>query len=396
MKFVDEFRDETVARGLVKDIALLSKGQPLKLMEVCGGHTHTIYKHGIEDLLPSNIDLIHGPGCPVCVLPMGRIVDAIAIATMPGVIFTTFGDMMRVPGSQGSLLDAKAEGADVRFVYSPLDALKIARENPDKEVVFFAIGFETTAPSTAVTLLRAKAENIRNFSIFCNHVTIIPAMKAILDSPDLRLDGFIGPGHVSMVIGMRPYEFVARDYGKPVVIAGFEPLDIIQTVQMIVKQISEKRAAVENQYSRVVRAEGNVKALEAMARTMELRPFFEWRGLGFITHSALKLRPEFAAWDAELRFKVPGLRVADPKACQCGEVLKGVIKPWECKVFGTACTPETPIGTCMVSPEGACAAYFNFGRYSMASERNAMQEIDLSGIDVDFSSIQPPDVKEQP
>jgi hydrogenase expression/formation protein HypD len=277
-----------------------------------------------------------------------------------------------------------------------LDALKIARENPDKEVVFFAIGFETTAPSTAVTLLRAKAEGIKNFSVFCNHVTIIPAMKAILDSPDLRLDGFIGPGHVSMVIGMRPYEFVARDYGKPVVIAGFEPLDIIQSVQMIVKQISQKKAEVENQYSRVVRAEGNVKALEAMARTMELRPFFEWRGLGFITHSALKLRRDFADWDAELKFEVPGLRVADPKACQCGEVLKGVIKPWECKVFGTACTPETPIGTCMVSPEGACAAYFNFGRYSMASERNAMQEIDLSGIDVDFSSIQPPDVREQP
>ena len=395
MKFVDEFRDETVARGLVKEIASLSKGQPLKLMEVCGGHTHTIYKHGIEDLLPSNIDLIHGPGCPVCVLPMGRIDDAIAIARMPGIIFTTFGDMMRVPGSKGSLLDAKAEGADVRFVYSPLDALKIARENPQSEVVFFAIGFETTAPSTAVTLLRAQAEGIRNFSVFCNHVTIIPAMKAILDSPDLRLDGFIGPGHVSMVIGMRPYEFVARDYGKPVVIAGFEPLDIIQSVQMIVKQISEKKAEVENQYSRVVRPKGNPKALEAMARTMELRPFFEWRGLGFITHSALKLRSDFANWDAELRFKVPGLRVADPKACQCGEVLKGVIKPWECRVFGTACTPETPIGTCMVSPEGACAAYFNFGRYSMASERNAMQEIDLSGIDIDLSSIQPPDVRKQ-
>jgi hydrogenase expression/formation protein HypD len=396
MKFVDEFRDETAARGLVKEIVSLSNGQPLKLMEVCGGHTHTIYKHGIEDLLPSNIDLIHGPGCPVCVLPMGRIDDAIAIAKMPGVIFTTFGDMMRVPGSKGSLLDAKAEGADVRFVYSPLDALKIARENPQSEVVFFAIGFETTAPSTAVTLLRAKAEGVRNFSVFCNHVTIIPAMKAILDSPDLRLDGFIGPGHVSMVIGMRPYEFVARDYGKPVVIAGFEPLDIIQSVQMIVKQISQKKAEVENQYSRVVRAEGNVKALEAMARTMELRPFFEWRGLGFITHSALKLRRDFADWDAELKFEVPGLRVADPKACQCGEVLKGVIKPWECKVFGTACTPETPIGTCMVSPEGACAAYFNFGRYSMASERNAMQEIDLSGIDVDLTSIQPPEVREQP
>lgn len=373
MKFVDEYRDPTMATNIAADIARLSEGRQLKLMEVCGGHTHTIYKHGVEDVLPPNIDLVHGPGCPVCVLPMGRIDDAIAIAETENVIFTTFGDMMRVPGSKKSLLDAKAQGADVRFVYSPLDALKLAKQNPEKQVVFFAIGFETTAPSTAVTLLRAQAENIKNFSLFCNHVTIIPAMKAILDSPDLRLDGFIGPGHVSMVIGLRPYTFVARDHHKPVVMAGFEPLDIIQAVHMIVTQISEGRAEIENQYARVVRPEGNTKALEAMARTMELRPFFEWRGLGFITHSALKLRPEFADWDAELRFQVPGLRIADPKACQCGEVLKGVIKPWECKVFGTACTPETPIGTCMVSPEGACAAYFNYGRYSMASERNRLR-----------------------
>ncbi len=373
MKFVDEYRDPAMATRISADIAKLSEGRSLKLMEVCGGHTHTIYKHGVEDVLPPNIDLVHGPGCPVCVLPMGRIDDAIAIAETENVIFTTFGDMMRVPGSKKSLLDAKAQGADVRFVYSPLDSLKLARQNPDKQVVFFAIGFETTAPSTAVTLLRAQAENIQNFSLFCNHVTIIPAIKAILDSPDLRLDGFIGPGHVSMVIGLRPYTFVARDHHKPVVMAGFEPLDIIQSVHMIVTQISEGRAEIENQYSRVVRPEGNTKALEAMARTMELRPFFEWRGLGFITHSALKLRSEFAQWDAELRFQVPGLRVADPKACQCGEVLKGVIKPWECKVFGTACTPETPIGTCMVSPEGACAAYFNYGRFSMASERNRLQ-----------------------
>jgi hydrogenase expression/formation protein HypD len=370
MKYVDEYRDPEVARRITGEIAGLSGGRPLKIMEVCGGHTHTIYKHGVEDILPRNLDLVHGPGCPVCVLPMGRVDDAIAIARTEGVIFTTFGDMMRVPGSQGSLLDAKAEGADVRFVYSPLDALKLARQNPDKEVVFFAIGFETTTPSTAVTLLRAQAEGIKNFSVFCNHVMIIPAIKAILDSPDLRLDGFVGPGHVSMVIGLRPYEFIASTYGKPLVTSGFEPLDIIQSVYMIVRQISEGRAEVENQYSRVVRPEGNVKALEAMARTMELRPFFEWRGLGFITHSALKLRDEFTEWDAEVRFTVPGIRVADPKACQCGEVLKGVIKPWECKVFGTACTPETPIGTCMVSSEGACAAYFNYGRYSMAAERD--------------------------
>jgi len=369
MKFVDEYRDAALISRIAAEIARLSEGQHLKFMEVCGGHTHTIYKHGIEDILPRNIDLVHGPGCPVCVLPMGRVDDAIAIARTDGVIFTTFGDMMRVPGSQGSLLDAKADGADVRFVYSPLDALKLARQYPDREVVFFAIGFETTAPSTAVTLLRAQAEGSKNFSVFCNHVTIIPAIKAILDSPDLRLDGFVGPGHVSMVIGMRPYTFIARDHRKPVVISGFEPLDIVQSVSMLVKQISEGRAEVENQYARVVRPEGNVRALQAMARTMELRPFFEWRGMGFITQSALKLRPDFAAWDAELRFEVPGIRVADPKACQCGEVLKGVIKPWECKVFGTACTPETPIGTCMVSSEGACAAYYNYGRFSMAAER---------------------------
>jgi len=379
MKYVDEYRDPELAKRISNEIAKLSASRPLKLMEVCGGHTHTIYKHGIEDVLPHNIDLIHGPGCPVCVLPMGRIDDAIAIARMDDVIFTTFGDMMRVPGSSGSLLDAKADGADVRFVYSPLDALKLARQHPDRKVVFFAIGFETTAPSTAVTLLRAKEEGIKNFSVFCNHVNIIPAMKAILDSPDLRLDGFIGAGHVSMVIGMRPYNFVARDHHKPVVIAGFEPLDIIQSIYMIVKQIAEGCAEVENQYSRVVRPEGNVKALQAMAQTMELRPFFEWRGLGFITHSALKVRPEFADWDAELQYEVPGLRVADPKACQCGEVLKGVIKPWECKVFGTACTPETPIGTCMVSPEGACAAYFNYGRFSMASERSRLNILPTAG-----------------
>jgi len=369
MKYVDEFRNGNLARRMATEITNISKGQKFKFMEVCGGHTHTIFKHGIEDILPENIEMIHGPGCPVCVLPMGRIDDAIAIAKTEGTIFTTFGDMMRVPGSQGSLLDAKAAGADVRFIYSPLDALNIARQNPKKEVVFFAIGFETTAPSTAVTLLQAKNEDIQNFSVFCNHVTIIPTIKAILDSPDLRLDGFIGPGHVSMVIGLRTYHFIARDYQKPVVISGFEPLDIIQSILMLLKQYQTGKVVVENQYKRVVRPEGNLKSLEVMTQTMELRPYFEWRGLGFITHSALKIRSDFVQWDAEERFEVPGLQVADPKACQCGEVLKGVIKPWECKVFGTACTPEAPIGSCMVSPEGACAAYFNYGRLSMASQR---------------------------
>ena len=362
MRFVDEYRDPAAARALVARITEVAGDDHFKFMEVCGGHTHTIYRHGIEHVLPSTVELVHGPGCPVCVIPMGRVDDAIALAETPGVIYTSFGDMMRVPGSNGTLLGAKARGADVRFVYSPLDALRIASENPDREVIFFAVGFETTAPSTAVTLLRARALGVRNFRVFCNHVTIVPPIKAILDSPDLRLDGFLGPGHVSTVVGNRPYRFVPAQYGKPLVTAGFEPLDILQAIAMLLTQIREGRCEVENQYTRVVRDEGNPRALAVLAEVFELRPHFEWRGLGFISQSALKLRPEFAELDAELHYAVPGVRVADPKACQCGEVLKGVIKPWECKVFGTACTPETPIGTCMVSSEGACAAYYNFGR----------------------------------
>jgi hydrogenase expression/formation protein HypD len=363
VKHVDEYRSGELAAGLADRIAaLVERGSRYQLMEVCGGHTHAIYRHGIEDLLPEEVELVHGPGCPVCVIPMGRQDDAIAIAQRPEVIFTTFGDMLRVPASHGSLLDAKARGADVRMVYSPLDALRIAREHPDREIVFFAIGFETTAPSTAVTLLRARAQGVRNFSVFCNHVTIVPALRAILNSPGLRLDGFIGPGHVSTVIGTRPYRFIAREHGKPVVVSGFEPLDVLQSVYLLLRQLADGRCAVENQYTRVVREGGNPAALRAIAETMELRPTFEWRGLGFISQSALKLRDAFADFDAELRFDVPGVRVADPKACQCGEVLKGVLRPWECKVFGTACTPERPIGTCMVSSEGACAAYYNYGR----------------------------------
>jgi hydrogenase expression/formation protein HypD len=362
VRFVDEYRDPAAARALVAQITELAAGDHVKLMEVCGGHTHTIYRHGIEHILPTGVELVHGPGCPVCVIPMGRIDDAIAVAETPGVTFTSFGDMMRVPGSNGNLLEAKARGADVRFVYSPLDALRIAYENPDQQVVFFAVGFETTAPSTALTVLQARERQVSNFSVFSNHVTIVPPIKAILESPDLRLDGFIGPGHVSTVIGQRPYRFIPTHYGKPLVTAGFEPLDILQAIAMLLTQIREGRCEVENQYTRVVRDGGNPRALELLAQVFELRPHFEWRGLGFISQSALALRPEFADLDAELRFQVPGVRVADPKACQCGEVLKGVIKPWECKVFGTACTPETPIGTCMVSSEGACAAYYNYGR----------------------------------
>jgi hydrogenase expression/formation protein HypD len=274
----------------------------------------------------------------------------------------TFGDVMRVPGRNGSFLDAKARGADIRMVYSPLDALRIARELPDRQVVFMAIGFETTAPSTAVTVLRAEAEGLANFSVFCNHITIIPPLRAILDAAEVDLDGFIGPGHVSAVIGCRPYEVIANEYHKPLVVAGFEPLDILQAVYMLMRQLAEGRSEVENQYSRVVPWDGNPKALEAIARTMELRPTFEWRGLGAIPFSALKLKDEYATYDAERRFDVPGARVADPRACQCGQVLRGLIQPWQCKVFGKACTPERPIGTCMVSSEGACAAYFNFGR----------------------------------
>jgi len=299
---------------------------------------------------------------------MGRVDDAIAVALEPNVIFTCFGDMMRVPGGDGTLLDAKANGADVRMVYSPLDALRIAKSNPDRDVVFFAVGFETTAPSTALTLMRAKADGVRNFFCFSNHVTIVPPLRALLESPDLRLDGFIGPGHVSTVVGARPFEFISTDYRKPIVVSGFEPLDVLQSVYMVLRQLAEGRCEVENQYKRVVPYDGNPQALKVLSEVFELRPHFEWRGLGFISHSGLKLSPAYADFDAELRYRVPGVRVADPKACQCGEVLKGVIKPWECKVFGTACTPERPIGTCMVSSEGACAAYYNFGRFARERE----------------------------
>lgn len=362
MRFVDEFRDPAAARALVQAIGDLAGDRHHAFMEVCGGHTHTIYRHGLEQLLPDNVELVHGPGCPVCVIPMGRVDDAIHLARQPEVIFTSFGDMMRVPGSDGALLDAKADGADVRMVYSPMDALAIAQREPHREVVFFAVGFETTAPSTAVTIRRALAAGVTNFSVFSNHVTIVPPLRAILESPDLRLDGFIGPGHVSTVIGNRPYRFVPRDYGLPLVTTGFEPLDVLQAVEMLLRQRQEGRCEVENQYTRVVRDEGNPRALQLLAEVFQLRPHFEWRGLGFIAQSALALRDELADLDAERRFDLPGVRVADPTSCQCGEVLKGAIKPWECKVFGTACTPETPIGTCMVSSEGACAAYYEFGR----------------------------------
>ena len=367
MKYVDEFRDPEKAKVLLSEIHVLAeklqkgKTRPLQIMEVCGGHTHAIFRYGIESMLPDAIELIHGPGCPVCVLPMGRVDDCVTLAELPNVIFTTFGDAMRVPGSKKSLLQAKSEGCDVRMVYSPLDALKLAKENPDKEVVFFALGFETTMPSTAMTVLQAEREGIRNFSLFCNHITIIPTVKAILDSPELTLDGFLGPGHVSMVIGNSPYNFIADQYNKPLVVAGFEPLDVLHAIWMVLKQMDEGRSVVENQYSRVVPEDGNAVALDAIGRVFELREFFEWRGLGSIDHSGVRMRAEYALYDAEKKFVIKSIKIADPKSCQCGEVLKGVIKPWECKVFGGACTPETPLGALMVSSEGACAAYYQFG-----------------------------------
>ena len=367
MKFVDEFRDPVKAKALIAGINELvaqiptTAQRPLQLMEFCGGHTHTIFRYGIEQMLPGKIELVHGPGCPVCVLPMGRVDDCVALAERPDVIFATFGDAMRVPGSRKSLLHAKADGADIRMVYSPLDALDLARKNPDRQVIFFALGFETTMPSTALTVLQAEREGIGNFSLFCNHITTVPTIKAILDSPDMQIDGFLAPGHVSMVVGEAPFRFVAETYGKPIVITGFEPLDILQSLWMVVKQLAEQRCEVENQYGRVVAAKGNRPGLEAMQKVFELREFFEWRGLGSIDHSGVKMRASYAAFDAERRFTLPNLKIADPKSCQCGEVLKGVIRPWQCKVFGGACTPETPLGALMVSSEGACAAYYNFG-----------------------------------
>jgi len=315
MKYVDEFRDPQLIRAALDEIrTLAASGRHYRIMEVCGGHTHAIFRFGLNELLPGNVELIHGPGCPVCVLPMGRMDDGLDLADDPNIIFTAFGDMMRVPGSKGSPLESKARGADVRFVYSPLDALKIARQNPDRKIVFFAIGFETTAPSTALTLLRARSEGVMNFSVFCNHVTIIPAIRAILDSPDMRLEGFVGPGHVSTVIGCRPFEFIARDYCCPIAISGFEPLDILQSLVMILRQLRDGVAKVENQYGRVVPWKAIRRRCGHWRRCSKSDPRFEWRGMGFIAQSALQIRDEFAAWDAEKTMPMRGISVADPSA----------------------------------------------------------------------------------
>ncbi|MGZ7495954.1 hydrogenase formation protein HypD [Corynebacterium sp. ZY180755] len=377
MKFVDEFRDPAAARQLIERIKHQAEklDRPIKLMEICGGHTHTIYRYGIENLLPESIDLVHGPGCPVCVIPMGRVDDALWLAHQDDVILTTFGDMMRVPGSDGSLLQARAQGCDVRFVYSPLDALKIAEDNPDKKVVFFAVGFETTTPSTAVTLVAAKQKNVTNFSVFSNHVTIEPPLRAIANGGSTEVDGFIGPGHVATVVGTQAFEFLCTEFGRPVSVCGFEPLDILQGVAQLVDQfvsgdVAAGKAHVQNQYARVVREQGNESARALLDRVFTIREEFEWRGLGTLPNSGMGISEEFAEWDAERIFQVPSKQVPDPVACECGSVLTGHIKPWQCKVFGTACTPDTPIGTCMVSPEGACAAYYNFGRIDKITTAN--------------------------
>lgn len=366
MKYADEFRDSALAAGLAKAIAEqletlgATEENPIRIMEVCGGHTHAIFRYGLADLLPKSLEFLHGPGCPVCVLPRSRVDDCLAIAHKPGVIFTTFGDAMRVPGSKGSLLQAKGDGADVRMVYSPLDALTLARRNPDREVVFFALGFETTMPSTALTVLKARSEGITNFSLLVNHITIIPTLRAILDDPEMRIDGFIGPGHVTMIIGTEPYGFIASDYNKPLVVAGFEPLDLLQSLHMVLKQKVEGRCAIENQYARVVPNSGNAVARKAVDQVYETRAHCEWRGLGDIEQSGVQFNAAFEAFDAEKKFSIHNASVPDPAECRCGDVLKGLAKPWQCPAFGKACTPEIPLGALMVSSEGSCAAYYQY------------------------------------
>lgn len=371
MKFVDEYRDGELAAEIAAAIRREAVPQrQYHFMEFCGGHTHAISRHGIEDLLPANVRMIHGPGCPVCVLPVGRLEGAIALAEEHGTILCTYGDMLRVPATHGhSLLKAKARGADVRMVYAVTDALGIAAANPDRQVVFFAIGFETTTPPTAVALSQARRQGLTNFSVYCNHVLTPAAIQSILESPEVRelgtvpIDGFVGPAHVSTVIGSRPYEYFAEEYQRPVVIAGFEPLDVIQAVLMLVRQVNEGRAEVENEFIRAVDRDGNLKAQRLVAEVFELRRSFEWRGLGRVPYSALRIKESYAEFDAERRFQMQDTSVPDHKACECGAVLRGIKKPTDCKVFGTACTPETPIGSCMVSSEGACAAHYTYGRY---------------------------------
>lgn len=376
MKYVDDFRDKDLARGLALAIAgEVDIARDYHFMEFCGGHTHAIFRYGVQELLPSNVRFIHGPGCPVCVLPVPRIDQALELAERHGVILCSYGDMMRVPASnKRSLLTAKAMGADIRMVYSIQDALKIARDNPERQVVFFAIGFETTTPPSAVAIKQAEVEGLSNFSLFCNHVLTPAAIQHILQSPELRdignvtIDGFLGPSHVSAIIGSQPYEYFAQEFGKPVVITGFEPLDVMQAVLMLVKQINIGSCEVENQYARVVTREGNRKAQDLVSDVFELRRMFEWRGLGQVPYSALKIRPVYQTFDAELRFELTDTGASDVKGCECPAILRGVKKPTDCKLFGTVCTPDNPQGSCMVSSEGSCAAYWSYGRFRLQKE----------------------------
>ncbi|MGE5452339.1 MAG: hydrogenase formation protein HypD [Acidobacteriota bacterium] len=366
MKYVSEFRDPQLAERLAQSIrAAVQVDCSYRFMEFCGGHTHALARYGVLDLLPPQVHMIHGPGCPVCVLPIGRIDQAIELARRPEVIVASYGDTLRVPASQQlSLMRARAQGADVRIVYAVDDALALARRHPDRQVVFLAIGFETTTPPTAVALQIAQREGLQNFSVLCNHVLTPAAMHAILDQDEpVALDGLVGPAHVSTVIGSRPYEVFASQYHLPVVIAGFEPLDIMQAILMLVRQVNEGRAEVENEFTRAVNREGNVKAQSLVDQVFELREGFEWRGLGRMAHSALKLRPDYAYFDAEQRFGLSDRTVADHPQCLCGPILRGHRQPQDCKLFGTVCTPDQPMGACMVSSEGACAAHYSFGRH---------------------------------
>lgn len=381
--FTEEFRDPGHVKSELARIARLAgalgatREKPVAIMEICGGHTHTIFRHGLDRLIDDGIEFVHGPGCPVCVLPQARIDECIEIASRPGVVLATFGDAVRVPGTQGSLLVAKANGADVRIVYSPLDALALARKMPEREVVFFAIGFETTMPATALTLLAAEREGIKNFSLFCNHITVPQPLRALLEDPAMQIDGFVGPGHVSMVIGLEPYGFIADTYRRPVVVAGFEPVDLLQSVAMVLTQLVERRAEIENQYGRVVRAAGNPQALAAIDAVFEPRASFEWRGLGEIERSGMRIRDRYERFDAEQKFGVGygGTRAqaaAELADCRCGDVVKGAMKPPDCPLFGTVCRPETPVGALMVSSEGSCAAYWQYaGRRAAPAEVSA-------------------------
>lgn len=358
MKFVDEYRDGDLARALADELHAVAT-RPWTLMEVCGGQTHAIVKFGLDQMLPEGVELIHGPGCPVCVTPLEMIDRALAIAARPEVIFCSFGDMLRVPGSECDLLQIKSRGGDVRIVYSPLDAVRLARENPDREVVFFGVGFETTAPATALAVEQAAKLGVANFSLLVSHVLVPPAIEAILTGENNRVQGFLAAGHVCTVMGYEEYPPLCEKYRVPIVVTGFEPLDILQGVLMCVKQLEQGRHEVENQYARVVRREGTVPAREAIARVFRVVPR-KWRGLGEIPASGLGLAEDFAAHDAERKFGVADRVVEEPAECRSGEVLQGLLKPYDCPAFGTTCTPERPLGATMVSSEGACAAYYRY------------------------------------